>query len=102
MREFGDTALVRETARAIWISAWLEQLLQDLRYASRNMLRKPAITFIVVASLALGIGANMALFSIAYPVLLRPLPVSHPEQLVELLRSTPTKPRQRILDVEKL
>ncbi len=93
MREFGNTALVRETTRAIWISAWLEQLLQDLRYASRNMLRKRAITFIVVASLALGIGANMALFSIAYPVLLRPLPVSHPEQLVELLQKYPDEPR---------
>src|SRR5207237_2481145 len=92
-REFGNAALVRETTRAMWGSAWPEQMLQDVRYAFRNMLRKPAITFVVVASLAFGLGANVALFSVAYPVLLRALPVSHPEELVELLQKYPDDPR---------
>ncbi len=64
-------------------------LLSDIRYASRLMRRSPAFTAVAVASLALGVGANTAIFSLFYTIMLRQLPVAHPEQLVELVRNSP-------------
>src|SRR3974377_1360037 len=68
-------------------------LWNDLRYAFRLMRRSTAFTAVAVLSLALGIGANTAIFSLLYTVMLRPLPVSHPEQLGEFLRKNPGGPR---------
>jgi predicted permease len=68
-------------------------LWNDLRYALRLMRRNSGFTAIAVLSLALGIGANTAIFSLFYTVMLRPLPVAHPEQLVELLYRDPNQPR---------
>ena len=61
----------------------------DLRYALRLMRRSPGFTAVAVLSLALGIGANTAIFSLLYTIMLRQLPVPHPEQLVELVRDSP-------------
>ena len=73
----------------MWASNSLEQVWRDVRYALRLMRRSPGFTAVAILSLALGIGANTAIFSLMYTVMLRLLPVAHPEQLVELLHRLP-------------
>lgn len=80
-RELGNITRAAEQARAVWGWAGVEQLHRDLRYALRSMRRSPGFTITAVLSLALGIGANSALFSLLDTVLLRNLPVHDPERL---------------------
>src|SRR5204862_6437263 len=72
---------VKRTTEIVMI-ARLESIVRDLRYAIRSLKSRPAFTLTVIATLALGIGANAAIFTLVDALLLRPLPVSHPEQLV--------------------
>lgn len=82
--KFGNVALVKEDVRAVWVWVWLEQLLQDIRYAFRMVRRNPGFAAVVTLTLGLGIGANTAIFSLMDQVLLRTLPVHQPEELVLL------------------
>ena len=75
----------------LWTS--LETLRQDVRYALRMMRRTPGFTSVAILSLALGIGANTAIFTLINSLMLRMLPVRAPEQLVELLEKYPGEPR---------
>ncbi|SPF32234.1 conserved membrane hypothetical protein [Candidatus Sulfopaludibacter sp. SbA4] len=84
-REFGSTALVKEVTREMWGWNSLERLVQDLRYGLRTMRRSPGFTAVAVLSLALGIGANTAIFSLIDVLMLRSLPVKEPQSLVEVL-----------------
>jgi predicted permease len=80
--KFGNVTLVREDARAVWIWRWLEQLTQDVRHGTRGLVRRPGFTTVATLTLALGIGANSAIFSLVDAVLLQTLPVDRPERLV--------------------
>jgi predicted permease len=94
--QFGGIEQVKELVRDIRPGAWLGTLLQDLRYAARGLWNNPGFAVVVVLSLGIGIGANTALFSVLNAVLLRPLPVDHPEQLFALsnpLSRSPVKDR---------
>jgi predicted permease len=84
LREFGNVALVKDTTRDMWGFRWLEELLQDLRYGLRMLAKNPALTAVVVLSLALGIGVNTAIFSVLDGWLFRPLPVRAPSQIMVL------------------
>src|SRR6266550_225977 len=84
-REFGNVALIKEVTREMWRWTSLERFTQDLRYAFRCMRRNPAFTLTALLSLALGIGANTAIFTLIDALLLRSLPVHDPQRLVRVI-----------------
>ncbi|MGA9720231.1 MAG: ABC transporter permease [Acidobacteriaceae bacterium] len=84
LRLFGNPSVVREHARATWSWQWLESLVRETRQGARRLLRAPSFSLTAIAVLALGIGANVALFSVVNAVLLKPLPVAHPDRLVRI------------------
>ena len=83
-REMGNVGLVQEETRAAWTWTHLEQLLQDCRYALRTMAANKTFSLLAILSLALGIGANAAIYSFMDALMLRSLPVADPNSLVVL------------------
>jgi macrolide transport system ATP-binding/permease protein len=81
-RQFGNVTSLRERSRAMWTIAFWEQFVQDIRYGLRTMAANPLFTAVTVLLLALGIGANTAIFSFMDAVMMRALPVQRPEELV--------------------
>src|SRR5882762_5518411 len=81
-REFGNVGLVKETTRDVWGWRWIEDFCEDARYGIRTLSKNPVFTAIAVLTLALGIGANTAIFSLIDAALLRSLPVRAADQLV--------------------
>ena len=92
-REFGNVELVKETARDQWSRRWLGELGQDLRFGLRSFRRNPGFTAVAILTLALGIGANTAIFSAVNSVLLQPLPFRAPDRLVRIFSTRETEER---------
>ena len=83
-RRFGNVGLKQEESREIWMTRFLSELGQDVRYGCRTMAANKAFSTLAILSLALGIGANTAIYSFMDSILLRSLPVADPESLVVL------------------
>ena len=84
LRAFGNPDLIREQTVAVWSWNWLESIGRDLRFSLRTLRRTPGFTVIAILVMALGIGANVALFTVVRGVLLKPLPFQDPDHLVML------------------
>lgn len=104
LNRLGDVASLKRTCvdlgrkrdRAMRMTQWLEELREDVKFAFRQLRRSPAFTLIAAITLALGIGANSAIFALVDATLLRPLPFPDPERLVMLWERTDTSPRGRV------
>jgi predicted permease len=88
-RELGNLTLAAENARRTWRLTSFDGIPADVRYAFRTLRRQPGFVAVAVLSLAFGIGANSAIFSLADAILLRPLPVSRPAEVLSIGNSTP-------------
>ncbi|MGH7591663.1 MAG: ADOP family duplicated permease, partial [Gemmatimonadales bacterium] len=83
-RRFGNQGMFQQASRDAWGFQWIDDAVQDLRYAGRRLRQRPGFTFAVVGILALGTGATTAMFSAVDAAMLRPLPFTHPDELVSL------------------
>ncbi|HEY8054501.1 MAG TPA: ABC transporter permease, partial [Terriglobales bacterium] len=92
-KRFGNELLLIERSRDMWGWRWLREFGQDVRHGLRLLRRTPLVTALALISLGLGIGANAALFSLTDAVMLRPLPVAHPEQLMQVYTQGPQSRR---------
>ncbi len=89
-RELGDVVTIREVTSDMWPHGWLRDVMQDLKYAVRSLMRVPGFAIACIVTLALGIGANTAIFSVINGVILRPLPYPAPHELIYVTSRFPT------------
>jgi putative ABC transport system permease protein len=88
-RAFGNVTVVHEDVRAVWTSTWLDETRQDLRYALRTLRSNPGFAAVAIVTLALGIGATTATFSVVRGVLLQPLPFKDADRIVRIVENVP-------------
>ena len=94
-REFGNVGLAKETARDTWGWRWLRDSFEDLRYGVRTLRKQPGFAVIAILTLALGVGANSAIFSMMDAALLKAIPVRSADQLVVLQWKAHSDPKHR-------
>jgi hypothetical protein len=90
-RDFGNATLIEGRGREVWQWPSIENVLMDVRYGLRMLAKSPGFTAVAVLTLALGIGANTAIFSAVYAVLLKPLPFKDPGRLVFVEKKNPPR-----------
>jgi predicted permease len=100
LRALGNPALIREQAHSVWSWNWLESLMRDFRYCLRSLRKSQGFTVTAIAVMALGIGSNVALFTVIRSVLLNPLPYREPEKLVALYSYMANKDRNHFAPID--
>jgi len=83
-RKLGNLTMARESSREAWMIAWLDEFAKDLRLALRLWIRQPGFALVAIVTIALGVGASTAMFSVVYGVALKPLPFRDADRLVSL------------------